>query len=735
MIKLKDVSKFYYNKGIITSGFNKVSLEFNLGEFVVITGESGSGKSTLLNVISGLDSYEEGEMFINGKETSHYTEENFEDYRKKYISNIFQNFNLVNSYTVYQNIELVLLINGSKKKDIKSEVIELIKSVDLYKYRHTKVSKLSGGQKQRVAIARALAKNTPIIIADEPTGNLDSKSALSVMKTLAEVAKDKLVIIVTHNYEQMSEYATRKITMHDGKVIEDKLIKKTDAANLKIVESKNKSITLGNKIRLGMRNAFNIKPKFILLLIVYLFVAAALIAEISSFQKDKYNEKATGYNSFFVNKSSNRIIVKKNDNSAFTEEDYKKIESLSNIDYIVKNDIELDSNFDLSNNDLYFSALTAYDIINFKLKLKAGRTPSNSNGIIIVGNKDDYYLKNAENVINKEVVYSNNNTGVVNRGLKFTIVGVAYSKDLSYGNYEVYGNGDFLNIISRQMIIDRSSINLTVNNHLLSNPIIALDRIPEGTVYVPEDFNIYCKNSNCLNKELTVNIKSLYYNKNVTFKVGQTYNAKNVKSKTGISDYDSLGQPSIFMNSNDYYNLADYNNYQSSVFVKDAKNIEETSNELENNNYNSLIVSKTLVGNNTGFIYILNIITVIVTGILIVVMFFISYFIIKIILKSRNIYYSTLRILGSNKKTAKKLLEIELLTITNLACIIIACLIVLINKNIIVSNSIKNLLSFMNYQEYLFIYLALIIMTYLISLKFSKSLFKKTAMKTYNEEA
>src|SRR5574344_3170239 len=133
MIELKNVSKYYYNKGIIASGFTKVSLKFDKGEFVAITGESGSGKSTLLNVISGLDSYEEGEMYINGNETSHYTEKDYEIYRKKYIGNIFQNFNLVNSYTVYQNIELVLLLNGKKKKDIKDKVLELIKLVGLYK--------------------------------------------------------------------------------------------------------------------------------------------------------------------------------------------------------------------------------------------------------------------------------------------------------------------------------------------------------------------------------------------------------------------------------------------------------------------------------------------------------------------------------------------------------------------------------------------------------------------------
>ena len=132
MIKLKNVSKFYYSKGVIASGFNKINLEFNIGEFVAITGESGSGKSTLLNVISGLDTYEEGEMYIDGKETSHYTEKDFEDYRRKYIANIFQSFNLVNSYTVYQNIELILLLNGEKKKNVKEKNIRYYRSSRTY---------------------------------------------------------------------------------------------------------------------------------------------------------------------------------------------------------------------------------------------------------------------------------------------------------------------------------------------------------------------------------------------------------------------------------------------------------------------------------------------------------------------------------------------------------------------------------------------------------------------------
>ena len=144
-IELKRVSKYYAGEDSVSMGFSRIDLNLDIGEFVAITGESGSGKSTLLNVISGLDTYEEGEMFVCGEDTSAYSTEDYELYRKTYIGNIFQDFNLINSYTVYQNIEVVMLLSGKKKSEIKRRAYELIDLVGLSKYRRTKVSKLSGG--------------------------------------------------------------------------------------------------------------------------------------------------------------------------------------------------------------------------------------------------------------------------------------------------------------------------------------------------------------------------------------------------------------------------------------------------------------------------------------------------------------------------------------------------------------------------------------------------------------
>ena len=175
LLKLQDIGKIYVSGATVAVGIRGVNLEFDLGEFVAITGKSGSGKTTLLNVISGMDSYEEGELYVEGQSTSHYTQQDWEEYRQRYISFIFQDYNIIESFTVQQNVELALM-HIPDAKERRRRATELIDRVGLTPFRRHKGSKLSGGQKQRTVIARALAKDSPIILADEPTGNLVSQS-------------------------------------------------------------------------------------------------------------------------------------------------------------------------------------------------------------------------------------------------------------------------------------------------------------------------------------------------------------------------------------------------------------------------------------------------------------------------------------------------------------------------------------------------------------------------------
>ena len=183
LLQLKDIGKIYVSDNNVAVGIRGVSLSFDRGEFVAITGKSGSGKSTLLNVISGMDSYEEGELLIEGQPTSHYLQPEWEDYREKYISFIFQDYNIIDSLTVLQNVELALMhIDDTNER--RKRALDLIDRVGLTSHIKHKGSKLSGGQKQRTVIARALAKDSPIILADEPTGNLDSKTSAEIIELL-----------------------------------------------------------------------------------------------------------------------------------------------------------------------------------------------------------------------------------------------------------------------------------------------------------------------------------------------------------------------------------------------------------------------------------------------------------------------------------------------------------------------------------------------------------------------
>ena len=225
MIRLENLSKYYYGNNSVALGLRKINLEFHKGEFVAITGESGSGKTTLLSTISGLIPYEEGEMYFNGNATSYYDEQDWEEYRKNHIAFVFQNYNLIDTYTALENVMTSFLIQGESVSYAKEKSMELLELVGIAQYASHRATELSSGQKQRLAIARALAKNTEVIVADEPTGNLDAENGRQIMELFAALAKERLVIIVTHNYEEAAAFVTRKIVIHDAEVEEDILLK------------------------------------------------------------------------------------------------------------------------------------------------------------------------------------------------------------------------------------------------------------------------------------------------------------------------------------------------------------------------------------------------------------------------------------------------------------------------------------------------------------------------------
>lgn len=735
MLKLKNVSKFYYNKGIIASGFTKVNLELKIGEFVVITGESGSGKSTLLNVISGIDSYEEGEMYINGKETSHYTEKDFEDYRRKYIANIFQSFNLVNSYTVYQNIELVMLLNGYKKRNVKKKILDIIDQVGLTKFKNTKVSKLSGGQKQRVAIARAMVKDTPIIVADEPTGNLDSKSANEVIEILKKVAKDKLVVMVTHNIEQVEKYATRIIKMNDGRIIENTELKKIkDEPN--VDEMGYKNISIFDKYRLGIRNTFNILPKFLLLFAVFFFISAAVLTEYASFQLSEEEKVNDGYSIAFRDLSENRIIINKKDRTPFGNEDYEKIKQLPNIDYIVEDDVFLDTGVAISKDDKsFFGYLRNINVLKGGVDL--GRMPENKNEIVLRVNKEHFYIQEAiDEVLNKtySVLKSEQlNSYTDEKVMELTIVGIKYTEDENEYDVLYYASGEILSLLRSEINKNYSNIKIFTNNKYEEYRVEASEYVEKGKAIVDDELKYQFKNYKIINQPLNIYVDNIYYKDELNLTISNTYTKSNIKKLTGSSKYEN-NRYKVFINKEDYESLYNKPSYQSSVFVKDVKDIENTINELNNLNLNSKKVTDFKVDEGATYKRIIKIIKVVVTVVLIVVLFFISYLIIRIILKSRNIYYTTLRMLGATYKNVKRILDIELFTNASISYSVLMLFIYFVRSNVIKLEYIYKLTNYIGIKEYVFMYIVLIVISRLISSKFARKLFKNTAINTYNEE-
>ncbi|MFI3329381.1 MAG: ABC transporter ATP-binding protein, partial [bacterium] len=329
MIRLEKLSKYYKSENNITLGLSKINLELHNKEFVAIVGESGSGKSTLLNVISGIDSYEEGELYFNNEETSHYDLTDWENYRRNNISFVFQNYGLIDSYTVYQNVLAAMVINNQTEEESKQTALDIINQVGLSTHITHKATKLSGGQKQRLAIARALAKDSKVLVADEPTGNLDSTTGSEIIALLKEISKTKLVIMVTHDYEEVKDIVTRKIRVFDGNIVEDTIVNALDYKEEIIEEKENKQID--KSLFFTKRNILS-QPKRTFFTFLVTFVMSLLIGLIISgfVYYTNLNTYTDVYNPYFENLNPNRVVVRKDDNSIMSDTD---LDILNNYKY------------------------------------------------------------------------------------------------------------------------------------------------------------------------------------------------------------------------------------------------------------------------------------------------------------------------------------------------------------------------------------------------------------------
>ena len=809
MIELHNVSKFYSNKDTVSTGFSKVDLNLDMGEFVVITGESGSGKSTLLNVISGLDSYEEGELFIAGEDTSGYRTEDYERYRKKYIGNIFQDFNLVNSYTVYQNVELSMMLSGMPRSEQKQNIPEYIEMVDMTAYTKTKASKLSGGQKQRVAIARALAKNAPVIVADEPTGNLDSASAEKVMETLHRISRDRLVVIVTHNYEQAAPYVTRKITMHDGRIIEDKKIqpavgelsddemesylhseeeRKEEEAAAEKEAAKPRSggramrneeaetggkgrrkgrgrrnpfaeapvyrkMSAGSQLRLGVRNTFNLPAKFILLLLVYLFVTAAVLSQYASTKQALHSNDLMGYNNYFTDTSPERLILTKKDGSAFTTSDYESLQKMDNADYIIKGDAGIDTGIMFESDDIDISG-PMYPVSCLKEKPTIGRLPKKDTEVVLVADPECYSydaIKEMDKKILGKKYYIDALNSLAMQGDdrlikdKVTVVGVVFlSEDAgrsSNGNVMIYVTDNVAARVLVKTAAASSAVTLDFNgtksDYSGMQVVYPSKKVPKGEVYISEDqaYQFYEEGA-ARGKTMGLRVKNHYFEESRDFRISQVFKADNIRSLLGLSknNYDEYTS-NVYINPSDYNKIFNQGNFQSSFFMKDEKLSDSTVKSLESAGYKVLVIKDTFTDATGGYAFILRMFSMVRLALEFVVLFFISYAVIRLIMRSRNSYYSTLRILGASRKNTDNILRIELLLMMLISYGGVLVGSNLVRRGIIAVPAVNERLAFLSATDYFILFVGLLVMSLLIAKRYSHKIFSKSAMKTYREEA
>lgn len=802
-IELRKVSKYYAGEDSVSMGFSRIDLDLDIGEFVAITGESGSGKSTLLNVISGLDTYEEGEMFVCGEDTTAYGTEDYEVYRKTYIGNIFQDFNLINSYTVYQNIEVVMLLSGKKKSECRDRILELIDLVGLSRYRRTKVSRLSGGQKQRVAIARALAKNAPIIVADEPTGNLDSKSAESVMETLAKVSTDKLVVIVTHNYEQAEPYITRKLTMHDGKIIEDKTVapprlssaeeyraepvavtegedgaaakpqpregrvaravKAERAADAGKISAhgeavKPRRMRPGSELRLGVRNTFNLPAKFILLFIVYFFVSTAVLSQYATTKNSMHESDLLGSNPYFANTSSDRIIVKKVDESNFTDADFNAVSSTPNIKQIVKNDLAIDSGVSFSMGDFYIEgpvmpvdSLDASDVTyghmpenDFEIVVKLD--PS-SDAFLAAGDGAEQYIGAAVQLQDMAQMQSYQFEDDI------TVAGIIVDDSLDadsdyslYGYSTIYASDEVSTELLVSMMAATSSSTLDFSGTKVDceydRSVFASPKVPDGKVYIFEDQTYYFEDEEAVGKEFGLEIRNRFFESEGEYTIDKVVTSKNCKELLGIpkDEYDMFYN-CVFISNDDFRKLFDKGFYQISAYMENEQDSDDTQEALREKGFTTLALKDSLSDSSGGFDVLLNLMTYGRLALEFIILFFIAYAVIRLIMRSRNSYYSTLRILGATKSNTDNILRVELILMMLIAYGVDIAFVVLVKKGILQKlvnlnmDPVVKLLHYLTSADYAILGAVLLLMSLLIANRYSRHIFTKSAMKAFREGA
>lgn len=679
MLELKNVSKSYKNTKVL----NNVNIKFREKEFVSILGPSGSGKTTLLNIIGGLDKYDEGDLIIDGVLTGNFKENDWDNYRSKRIGFIFQNYNLINHLTVLENVELALLVNGKKNK---SKVIDVLKKVGLENEMNKLPNELSGGQMQRVAIARSIINENDIILADEPTGALDSKTSIEIMKILKEISRNKLVIMVTHNVELANIYSDRIIEINDGKIIKDTK-EYNECSKESVKKSKKMSMSFLTSLYLSFRNLLTKKGRTFLVSfagsigIFGISLILSLSSGLNNYIKNTENEYLSNYpitiykNNEILNfdlnlkeiKGSPDKITAYNDIASNYINDNKKYNNLYDFKKYVDSGLlnkyakfityDYNLEFQLYNN--YEKVTSIYkalsdDEIKENYDLAYGSIPKNKNEIVLIVDKN--------NVINDSILYSlgikdKNELSIIYEKIKnneSVNLEEEYNFDeLLKGEYKLILNTDYY-VKEKNNYVDKSN-DISYMKKIIDNgmniKVVGIlkpknDYVINNVIGYKAELSKYIIQKNRLsiigkdqlnNRNINILTNKKFDNLNNTF--------DNMVNILGINDLDNPDSISIYFNS-----LSDKNS-----IIKEIDNYNKNHNEKITyiDNIKTILNTITNIVNSISYILVgLVFVSLIVSSLLIAIITYIS-------VLERKKEIGILKSLGASRKDIKRIFNSE----------------------------------------------------------------------------
>lgn len=697
MLELKNVYKYYSNNGVTSKGLINVNLKLNRGEIVVITGESGSGKSTLLNVITKQDTFDEGEIYYLGNETSFFSVDDMDFFRKNKVGFIFQNYNIIDSYTVLENVMLPLIINDVPYKEAKAEAMEIIKKVGLEKWAKHRGTKLSGGQKQRCVIARALASRCDILACDEPTGNLDSQTGNEIVNLIKEVTDDKLVLIVTHNYEQFEPIATRKIKLHDGEIIEDSEVhhKEThpeeETLDLEYIPVKKKT-----DIRIALNNLKSTPKKTFLMSMIIMFTAIFalfLYCFIGNGMEDRYERNP------FMNQQSNLLLAY--DGLNHSELDLSSIESKYNIsynEYYAKDAYEFGSTSD--------SFLFGFYNNPKKLHADYGRLPSAGDEIMVIINANNNTKKSAiaeyKQLFEGKTIDAYHRWSNVDLDFKFKIVGMQLRTDVSYDHYIITSsNEECLNTLKKVFLA--KYIYEEIGNGKLSCHVVSGNNTKINYVSSSDDYDFSGDNPNYI-----VSDKKIFKDGLPVYKIDGEDARVDFYVGDDIEDYMYKYEAFIYGNEksakkdlkNLGYDFVDISSYDESTKIERF---------MMNLSLYSSIISSTVV---------------------LLLVYLISAIILERVFSSKIEAYAIFRTLGVTKKDMKTVLSCEVMTLIICISIINYLVFLFFGKIIKLDNEFFRLYRNLNFGISVWYFIVMLCIGVLMSRKFNRKLFKSSVSKT-----